>query len=408
MRITEMSPGIHQLSVDLKDMLFEGIWEMPNGVTLNSYVVSGDETALIDGVCGWDGVPENLFKMLGEMKVDVRSIKYLVLNHLEPDHSGWIRDLMKVHSDFEVLATDKGADIFLSYFGEDIKIRRVKDGDFLDLGQGKKLSFYTIPHVHWPDTMATYEESSGTLFSCDAFGGFGTYEKSPFDDGYTDEEIESFERDTVRYYSNIVAAFSQFVTKAVEKCSPLEIKLIAPGHGLMWRKRIGKIIEDYKNYALYQKGDARHEVTLIWGSMYGMTEKAVKAAVEELDSIGIPYHIHRVPQESWGDVLTSVWTSSGVILGMPTYEYKMFPPMASVLDEIGRKKTFGRKAFRFGSYGWSGGAQRELDELTEKYKWKWDFLPPHEFKGQPTEEDLQKVREGVRNLVASLGKEKID
>ncbi|MDW7660204.1 MAG: FprA family A-type flavoprotein [Bacillota bacterium] len=402
MKITKMSEGITQLSVNIDDILFEGLWEMPNGVTLNSYVVQGEKIALIDGVCGWDGVPESLFDLLDQLNIDLKSIQYLILNHLEPDHAGWIEDLRKIHEDFEIICTDKGADLFQAFFGPGMNIRVVKDGDSVDLGNGKVLTFTTIPHVHWPDAMVTLEQSSGTLFSCDAFGTFGTFEKSSFDDDYSDEEMVVYERDTIRYYSNIIAAFSPFVLKAAEKLKGLSIKTIAPGHGLIWRSRVSKIIQDYVDYAIYQKGDARKEVTLIWGSMYGMTGKAADAVIEELKASGVKYHVHQVPETSWGEILTSVWTSSAVILGMPTYEYKMFPPMASILEELGKKKVHGRKAFRFGSYGWSGGAQKELDEISQRFRWGWSFVDPHEFKGNASPEDLRIIRERVSQLIEMI------
>lgn len=407
MNITEVSKGITQISVNVENILFEGLWDIPKGVNLNSYIVKGESTAIIDGVCGWDGVPETLFQLLEKIDVDVKSIKYVILNHLEPDHSGWVEDLMKIHKDFQIIASEKGAEIFEAFFAKDMNVRRVKDGDTLDLGGGKKLSFAMIPHVHWPDTMVTFEENSGTLFTCDAFGSFGMFEHA-FDDDYSDEELKTFEHETIRYYANIVAAFSQFVVKAIEKCGGLNIKVIAPGHGLMWRKRVPKIINDYLEYATCQKGGTREEITLIWGSMYGMTEKAVNAAREELEKSGVKFHEHRVPQCSWGDILTSIWTSRGVILGMPTYEYKMFPPMAAVLEEIGKKKVQGRHAFRFGSYGWSGGAQKELDEIATRTKMAWNFLPPTEFKGQPQECDTESIKSRVRELVDLVKGEKLD
>lgn len=402
MKITNLAEGIDQLSINVEGILFESLWDMPKGVSINSYVVRGEKTAIIDGVCGWDGVPESLYALLERLQVDIKSINYLVLNHLEPDHAGWIEDFRKLHSDFEVICTDKGAELFKAFFGEGVRIRVVKDGDQLDLGDGKVLSFKTIPHVHWPDAMVTYDVSNGILFTCDAFGSFGKLEGSSLDDDYSDVELAEYEEETIRYYANILAAFSPFVIKAIEKLKPLDIKMIAPGHGLVWHSRVGKIIQDYLDYANYQKGEARREVTLIWGSMYGMTGEAVKAAIEVLEGSNVKYHVHQVPESSWGDILTSVWRSSGVILAMPTYEYKMFPPMAAALEEIGKKKAQGRKAFRFGSYGWSGGAQKELDEITERLKLCWTFIEPHEFRGKPSTEDLQIVKNQVKALVDSL------
>lgn len=402
MKITEIASGVHQLSVNVEGILFEGLWDIPNGVTLNSYVVRGEETALIDGVCGWDGVPETLLTLLKDLDVDAKSIKYLVLNHLEPDHAGWIDDFKKVNQTFEVLCTEKGAELYRAFFGEDVTIRVVKTDDTLDLGQGRQLTFKEVPHVHWPDAMVTYDTLSRTLFSCDVFGSFGILEGSPYADDHDPRTLEAYEEDTVRYFSNIVGAFSPFVPKAIDQCKDLDIHVIAPGHGLMWREQAKDIVTRYRDYAHYQKGSARPEITLIWGSMYGMTEEAVQIALEALKESGIKYHVHRVPDASWGDILTSVWTSSGIILGMPTYEYKMFPPMAAALEELGKKKVHGRQAFRFGSYGWSGGAQKELDEIVETYRMKWVFSDPVEFRGKASADELEKIRMTVKEMAQKV------
>jgi len=402
MKITNLAEGIDQLSINVEGILFESLWDMPKGVSINSYVVKGEKIALIDGVCGWDGVPESLYALLDRLEVDIKSINYLVLNHLEPDHAGWIEDFRKLHSDFEIICTDKGADLFEAFFGEGLTVRIVKDDDQLNLGGGKVLTFKTIPHVHWPDAMVTYDAATGILFTCDAFGSFGKLEGSALDDGYTDSEIDAYEAETIRYYSNILAPFSPFVIRAIDKLKCLDIKMIAPGHGLVWHSRVQKIMKDYLDYAGYQKGVARREVTLIWGSMYGMTEEAVKAAIEVLEVSQIKYHVHQVPISNWGEILSSVWRSSGVILAMPTYEYKMFPPMSAILEEIGKKKAQCRKAFRFGSYGWSGGAQKDLDEIIERSKLGWTFIEPHEFKGKPRDEDLQIIKTRVKDLIDSL------
>jgi len=326
---------------------------------------------------------------LNELNIDPQSIEYLIINHMEPDHSGWIEDLKRIKKDFKVVCSEKAAELLEHFYMHTDNITVVGDNDILDLGNGHILQFVEIPNVHWPDTIATFDTLTGTLFSCDAFGSFGQALESNYDDMLTDEQIEFYEKEAVRYYSNIVAAFSLPVKKAIEKCALLPIKIVAPGHGIVWRKNPKKIINDYARYASYQKGPAKEEITIIWGSMYGMTEKAVDHVVKVLEDEKIKFHIHRVPETSWGTILTSVWTSTGVILAMPTYEYKMFPPMAAVLEELGKKKVLNRKALRFGSYGWSGGAQKELEEIMDKYRMGWDFLEPVEFRGSAKEEDLK-------------------
>ncbi len=401
MNVTKITENVYQLAVNVENILFEGLWEMPNGVSLNSYIVKGEKTAIIDGVCGWDGVPETLYELLSELNIKPESIEYLIVNHMEPDHSGWIENFKKINPNFKIVCTKLASDLLKGFFDHSENITIVKDKDTLDLGNGHILSFTQIPGVHWPDTMATFDTKSGTLFSCDAFGSFGKLDDRKFDDQFTEEELAIYENDTIRYYSNIIAAFSAQVKKSVEKCAALSVKLVAPGHGLMWRD-VQRILKAYDQYADYQKGPARREITFIWSSMYGMTEKAVKHAVDVLEKEDITVHIHQVPQDSWGTVLTSAWTSTGIILAMPTYEFKMFPPMASIVEEMGKKKVLNRKAFRFGSYGWSGGAQKELDEIGQKLSMNWEFIEPVEFLGSPTQDDLGLIEERVKLLVKQV------
>jgi flavorubredoxin len=398
MQVTNIAEGTYQLAINVEDILFEGLWEIPNGVSLNSYIIKGEKTAIVDGVCGWDGAPESLYALLDQIGVSPDSIEYLIINHMEPDHSGWIEDFKKINSNFKIACSKKAKDLLDAFYGHTENIICVGDGDTLDLGKGHVLNFADIPNVHWPDTIATLDTLTGTLLSCDAFGSFGRVTSSIYADMLSEEELELHEKDTIRYYSNIVSAFSMQVKKAVIKCQSLPIKMIAPGHGLIWRNP-EKIIQAYSDYADYQKGPAREEITLIWGSMYGMTEKAVKHVVQMLEKEDITVHVHQVPQDSWGTVLTSAWTSTGIILAMPTYEFKMFPPMAAVLEEMGKKKVHNRKAFRFGSYGWSGGAQRELDEIMTRLSMNWEFLEPVEFLGTPSEENLELISERVKTLI---------
>jgi flavorubredoxin len=397
MMITEIANDTHQLTMNVENILFEGIWEIPNGVSLNSYIIQGEKTAIIDGVCGWDGVPESLLELLSQIKVEPSSVEYLIVNHTEPDHSGWLEAFKKLNKEVKIVCSKKAKDLLDAFYGEMDNVIVVKDLDTLDLGQGHLLQFAEIPNVHWPDTIATLDTLTGTLFSCDAFGSFGNVTSSVYADMLSEEELKAYEVDTIRYYSNILATFSPQVKKAVAKCETLPIKMIAPGHGLIFREP-AKIMKAYCDYADYQKGPARKELTLLWGSMYGMTAKAVNYAVELLQKEDIIVHVHQVPEASWGTVLTSVWTSSAIILAMPTYEFKMFPPMASAIEELGKKKVYNRKAFRFGSYGWSGGAQKELDEIMTRLAMNWEFIEQVEFVGTPKEEDLKLIGERIKEL----------
>ena len=403
MQVTQVCPGIFRLSANVHDILFEGIWPIPNGVSINSYIVKGQKVAIVDGVCGWDGVPETLFAQLNAMEVKITDIDYVIINHMEPDHSGWIEAFRAIRGDdFTIVTSAKAVPLLTAFYGlPTLRVREVGDGDSLDLGDGRVLAFAEIPNVHWPETIATFDTKSGTLLPCDAFGSFGAIDQAAYDDQLSPEQIAFYETEAVRYYANIVAAFSQPTGKAIEKVAKLlgdKIKIIAPGHGIVWRQNPGKILADYQRYVSYQKGPAKAEVTVIWGSMYGNTESAVPAVIKGLREACVVIHEFRVPQDHIGDILAAAWTSTGIVLAMPTYEYKMFPPMAAVIDELAKKKVQNRFAFRFGSYGWSGGAQAELIDLMRQHKTRWRFLKPVEFKGRPTAVDLSLIQERGRNL----------
>jgi len=401
-KLSLVADGLYRLSANVRDILFEGIWPIPNGVAMNSYVVKGRKVAIVDGVCGWDGVPDTLFAQLGRMGIALEDIDYVVVNHVEPDHSGWLESFRRVRGDgFSVVASEKAAALLEAFYGIDpATVRVVRDGDSLDLG-GRVLRFVEIPNVHWPETIATFDEATGTLLSCDAFGSFGAIGDAPYDDLLGPEEIDFFESEALRYYANIVATFSSAAAKAIAKIDSLlgdRLKIVAPGHGIVWRARPRKIIDDYARYASWQKGPAERCVTVLWGSMYGNTEAALPAALEALRGSGVETRVHRVPETHIGDILASAWKSTGIVLAMPTYEYKMFPPMAAVLDELGRKRVQNRLAFRFGSFGWSGGAQAELEEIVARHKMGWSFLEGVEFKGRPRAEHLAAIGERSAEL----------
>ena len=401
MEISEVTKDIHQLSIELEDMLFEGIWETPEGVTLNSYIVKGEKTALVDGVCGWDGVPESFFGLMEQLKIHVRDIDYLVINHMEPDHSGWIEQLREIRPDFKIVCTKASQLLLEAFYGYTENIMVVKDGDEVDLGNGKVLSFITMPNVHWPDTMVTYEKSTHTLFSCDVFGAFGAIENKRYDDQLTEDELMMLEEQGQRYYSNIIGPFTPFAIKGAKKLEDIELKYIAPGHGIVWRKNPQKIIDDYKRYMTYFESPNEDEVTIIFGSMYGMTEKAVTHIIKELEKYPVKVKVHRVPEDSWGTLLAAVWSSKNLIIAMPTYELKMFPPMAAAIEELAKKKVLNRRVFRLGSYGWSGGAQKEFDQIMEDNQLNWSMLEPLEFKGMASEEDYEVINQRIEALLTN-------
>lgn len=396
MKAVRMEDGIYRVGANIENGdMFEGMWPIPNGVSLNCYVVQGKKTALIDLVRDWNGAPVTIKEQLESIPVSFKEIDYLVLNHLEPDHTGWLHDFISENPEIEILATAKGVKLAESFSGITKNIRAVKSGDTLDLGSGKELLFEEVPNVHWPETMVTYEKSSKILFSCDAFGSYGSIGNAVFDDELSEEDHEFFYSEALRYYANIISTFSGFVLKAIDKLASLELKMIAPSHGIIWREDPGRIVSLYRDFASYLNGPALPEITVIWGSMYGHTEQVLHSVVKGIRSENVPVHIHRVPDEDVSWALADAWKSAGLVFGMPTYEYKMFPPIVYALDVFGIKHVWNKKVFRFGSWGWSGGAQKDFDERTKNLR--WDFIDPVEWNGN--------ADETVHKLAFERGKE---
>jgi len=401
MKIHPITDKIFALHADIKsDDLFEGIWPIPYGVSLNSYLVKSEKIALIDLVRDWVGAPGELAGQLASIGIGLDDIDYLILNHLEPDHTGWLAEFRAINPKAEIIATQKGIDLVRSFYKMEEGLRAVKTGDRLDLGEGVSLDFFETPNVHWPETMVTWAADGGVLFSCDAFGSFGALGDRIFDDEFNGEEHVFFESETLRYYANIISSFGLFVKRAIEKVASLDIKVIAPSHGIVWRDNPMEIINRYGRYAGYLEGPREKEIAIVWGSMYGNTEKGLAAVIEGIDEEGVPYTIHRVPNEDVSWVLADAYKSEAIVIAMPTYEYKMFPPMAYVLDIFERKHVWYRKALRIGSFGWVGGAKKEYDNKIAPLK--WECLEPVEWAGAPDEDLLELLYERGRELAKAV------
>ena len=397
MKVHAITDHIYALHADIRsDDLFEGIWPIPYGVSLNSYLVRGEKIALIDLVRDWVGAPLELKNQLASIGVMLEDIDYLILNHLEPDHTGWLADFLSINKKACVLATAKGIELVKSFYFERERVRAVRDGETLDLGAGQMVQFFETPNVHWPETMMTFAAEGGALFSCDGFGAFGALGDRVFDDELSHDAHEFFEAESLRYYANIVASFSTFVQRAIDKLSALPIKVVAPSHGVIWRAHPQTIIERYLKYANYLNGPREQEIAIVWGSMYGNTERGLKYVIEGIEEEKVPYTIHRVPNENVSFVLADAYKSEGIVIAMPTYEYKMFPPMAYVLDIFERKHVLGRKALRIGSYGWVGGANKEYEAKVGALK--WDSVDSVEWAGAPSDETARLLRERGREL----------
>ena len=325
-----------------------------------------------------------------------RTIDYLVVNHLEPDHSGAIPLLREMFPTMKIVGNKKTAE-FLSHIhpvGDDLHI--VGDGDELDLGK-RKLRFYMTPMVHWPETMMTYEPASGILFSGDAFGGFGALEGGVFDD---EVDVHYFEDEILRYFSNIVGKFSPMVQKAIAKLSDLDIKVVASTHGPIWRRNPSHIVALYDRWSRHE---AEPGVVLAFASMYGNTERMAEAVARGLSNAGVTtIRMHDVSTSHVSYVVRDVWRYGGLILGSPTYDNGVFPAMEPLLRLLSAKRITRRSVGVFGSYGWSGGGVKGLKEFAETCK--FDLVEPVvEARFSATGDDIEQCRALGRNMAQRLG-----
>ena len=380
MQPVEISKNIFWIGVnDDRTELFEGLWPIEQeGISYNSYLIKSSKTVLID-LC------KELFQddYLASLRtlVDPARIDYLVVNHMEPDHSGALREFRKIAPQAIILTSQKAVKMLEDFFGIKDAIRVVSDGETLDLG-GHQLKFVTAPMVHWPETMMTFETTTGILFSCDAFGGFGRLTNGIFDDSYSN--LAFYEKESLRYYANIVAAFSKPVLNAGEKLAGLKINIVAPSHGLIWRSDPGRIISLYLKWSEYGKGSAQKAVTLMHGSMYGHTDRLAHSVRKGLEDADIPVDVFDITATHPSYILPSLWVNQGAAIGAPTYEGSLFPTMAQVLLIAEFKRVFHKDAIYFGSYGWGGGATRYLNVQFEKLKWQ--LIDTLEFPGEPKPE----------------------
>ncbi|MBN1694183.1 FprA family A-type flavoprotein [candidate division WOR-3 bacterium] len=388
----ELNSGIFWIGVDDRTTdLFEGLWPISReGVSYNSYLIKDKKKAIIDLTKSIKG--DEFFENINKIAA-VNDIDYIIINHMEPDHSGILRTFRKLCPGAMILGSQKTKEMLQDFYGIKDNVEVVKDGDEISLGE-KTLKFFYTPMVHWPETIMTYEVSSKILFSCDAFGSFGVLGGSIFDDEC--KNIDFYIDEAVRYYVNIVAKFSKMVLRAIDKLKSITVEVIAPSHGRIWRKNPGTIVELYRKLASLAEEEAEPGITLIYGSMYGNTENMMNAVAQGISKTQTPLRIFDVSRTHVSYILPSLWTQSGVMIGTPTYEAGLFPTMGDVLRMATLKSITNKKFAMFGSYGWSGGALREIKEIVEPAKWQ--LIDSFEFKGGPTEEELKKGEEFGRKF----------
>lgn len=344
--------------------LFERLWSLRRGVSYNSYVVVDEKVAVIDTVEAssagsfLDGIAE---------ATGGRAVDYLVVNHMEPDHSGSIAMLRNRYPDMKIIGNAKTLQMIGGFYGITDNFVEVADGDTVSLGK-ETLTFYLAPMVHWPETMVTFASQARVLFSGDAFGCFGA-----LDGGVTDDVLrfEDYRDEMVRYYACIVGKYGAPVQKALQKLSSLPFEVIAPTHGPVWKNYIPQVIAVYDELSRYAAGKG---VVLAYGSMYGNTAALCDEVACRLRSNGVEtIKIYDLSSADISEVLRDIFLYRGLVVASPTYNNELFPPVRELLNKIAERTVKGRLFGFVGSYTWASAALKRMNEFAEKNS--WEVLP---------------------------------
>ncbi len=378
----EMKEDIYWVGAnDRTTDLFESLWPLPYGVSYNTYLIDDEKLTLVDSIKSYfeDKLLENIEKL-----ADPSEIEYIITHHMEPDHTGALPTLRRIAPEAEIICTEKAVGFLESFYGITENIRTVETGDTLDTGD-RTLEFFETPFVHWPETMMSYDPDEELLFSGDAFGTFGALEGGIFDD-----QVNYIEDEILRYFSNIVGMYSTSVQAALKKLGDVDVDMIAPTHGPVWRDDPEKIINIYDKWSSVE---GEPGVTLIYGSMYGNTLEMMEAVAEGVKSSGCAnLEILDASRVHLSFLLSEAWRREGLIVGAPTYDARIFPTVDRFLKLAKKKKLRNRVAGVFGSFGWSGGAAKRMKKIVEEQDWEL-VEPVADFRGKPSEEELERGRE---------------
>lgn len=391
----EITPGLYYVGAnDYRTQKFEALWTLPHGVSYNSYLMVDEKVALIDTIEAkyTETFLTNIRNILGS-----RGIDYLIINHMEPDHSASIAAVRRAYPDVQIVGNPKTIDMINGFYGICHNMLVVKEGDTLHLGE-KDLTFYPIPMVHWPETMATYCPQEKILFSGDAFGCFGALVG-----GVIDEDIccDIYWDEMYRYYASIVGKYGVPVQNALKKLAPLPIDIICTTHGPVWEKYTKKVIDIYDRLS-------RHEsemgVVIVYGSMYGNTARMAEEIARAIGSQGIDkvvlYDISTVDKSV---VLRDIFRYNSLIIGSATYNTGLFPDIEALLSALRNREVKSKVYGCFGSFSWAGRAVKELTAFGNDMHWAMPGAPVEMRQGF-SDAIIGQCRELAKSIAAKLKK----
>jgi len=339
---------------------FENMIPLPLGVSYNAYLIMDQKTALVDTV---DISMGDIFIDKIQSQLQGRTLDYLIINHMEPDHSGSIRILRQYYPEIMIVGNSKTLSMLEGFYGVASNTKEIKDGEILSLGK-HKLQFHLTPMVHWPETMMTFDQTAKVLFSGDAFGAFGTLDGTVMD---TNMNIDRYWDEMIRYYANIVGKYGAAVQKALQKLTPIDIDIICSTHGPVWKEYISEVVDMYDQLSRYE---GKEGVVVVYGSMYGFTELMAETVAQGLAEAGIKdIIIHNVSKTDSSYILRDIFKYRGLIVGSPTYSNELYPEVESLLRKIEIRGVKNRIFGYFGSFTWAGAAVKRLSTFVESMKW---------------------------------------
>ena len=342
---------------------FENMFPIPKGVSYNSHLILDEKTMVMDTV---DQAIRMQYLENIKYLLNGRDLDYLVVNHMEPDHCGNIEDLLKIYPNMKIVGNSKTFKFFEQFYNvsPSENYYEVKEGDVIDLGK-HKIQFFNMPMVHWPEVMVAYEQTEKILFSADAFGTFGALNGNIFNDQVDFEGY--YLSEARRYYTNIVGKYGAQVQIALKKLSGLDIKIIAPLHGPIWRANLEYLLDKYNKWSSYTP--EKQGVVIVYGSMYGNTENAANCIANKLAQQGVTdIKVYDVSKTHPSYIIADAWKYSNLVIASPTYNGGLYLVMDALLHEMASLNFQNRKVSILGNYTWATGALASIKERLSKMK----------------------------------------
>jgi len=390
-------PEIHILRIDDDEIkFFEAVWEIPEGITYNAYIMrTGGSTILFDA---WKSDYSKEFVESVKKIVNPEEITHIVIHHMEPDHSGAISAILEANGKrAQIICSPLAKRLLDAFFNIKEGIKVAEDGEELKIGN-INMKFIHVPYLHWPDTMITYLPDKGIVFGCDVGGGYSI--PSALDER-NEPNISKYLKYVTKYIVTVIGHYKKYILDNFNKLNNLGVlnglKVLLPGHGLIWVLEPMKLLEHYAKVA---KGEPeKGKVLVVYDSMYGFVERGIAIALEELREKGLNPVVYRFTDKTApaiSDILSEIPDSEALLFGFSTYEASIHPIAKHLIYEIIDKANYEKPVLALGSFGWVGALNREIQKLLKESNFK--LIEAIEINGSPREDDRLKIRGAIKRL----------